>query len=85
MNTLVTEICNKALALSANDRLALVTFLWDSLAQQGENLSNEKETLALARKRAEELDSGAVTALTHEEVMRSLQKVSDETRLSSKG
>ncbi len=78
----LAEISNQAMALTPDDRLALITLLWDSLT--GElDLPGEREAVALAKKRAEELDSGLVTGLTHDEVMSSLEKVLDEAHLSS--
>jgi len=72
MNTQVSDVSDRAMALSADDRLALVTLLWDSLAQEDPKLPDDDETVVLARKRAHELDSGQVQSLSHEEVMASL-------------
>ncbi len=81
MNARVTEINDQARALSADDRLELVTMLWDSLAQDEKTLHDESEAVALARQRAQELDSGAVTASSHEEVMAHLKACGRHTKL----
>ncbi len=81
MTEQLSEISNQAIALPADDRLILVTMLWESLAKDG--LGDDVETIALARQRAKELDTGQVIGISHEEVMASLEKVLNEANLPS--
>ena len=81
--THLAEIGDLAMALPPDDRLALVTMLWDSLAE-GER-AHDTDVIALARQRTQELDSGQVIGVSHEEVMASFEKVLNEAHLSSRG
>ena len=63
------EIQHEALALSEQDRAALVLSLIDTLATPG-----AEATDAEVARRDEELESGAVTPMTHEEFMRRVQE-----------
>lgn len=62
MNRDAGEILKEALALPAEARAALADSLWDSLDQEAED-GIETAWLQEIRRRVEELDSGAVTAI----------------------
>ena len=67
------------LPASARERLALLA--WDSLGRDQAWLAdptNDPEGIALARKRDQALDAGAVVGLTHEEFVRRRVASADE-------
>ncbi len=73
----VDEIVPAALKLPPRDRALLAASLWESLEDPylwaaGE--SSEDESIALAEKRDEELESGTVQPLSHTELMRRLRR-----------
>jgi putative addiction module component (TIGR02574 family) len=76
------EIASGALALSPDDRLVLVTRIWDSLST--EDLEDE-EALAIAERRAAEFDAGLDVAVSYEEVKAEVKQVLDEFRSSPRG
>ena len=84
MSIPLSEIRNQAMGLGRDDRLALIRLLWDSLARECD-LPGEQEALALAVKRAGQLDSGQIAGAPHQDVMNSLDRILDEARLSSGG
>ena len=70
------ELAPEALKLPIRDRAMLAAFLWESLDDpfaKVEELDDE-EALALAEKRDEELESGAVKPLTHADLMGRLRR-----------
>ncbi|RBP39088.1 putative addiction module component (TIGR02574 family) [Roseimicrobium gellanilyticum] len=72
----VDELAPEALKLPIRERAILAAFLWESLDDpyaKVEDLDDE-EALALAEKRDEEIESGAVKPLTHAELMSRLRK-----------
>lgn len=72
----VDELAPEALKLPIRERAILAAFLWESLDDpyaKVEELDDE-EALALAEKRDEEIESGAVKPLTHAELMSRLRK-----------
>ena len=62
MNRDAGEILKEALALPAEARAAMADSLWDSLDQETDP-GAEEAWLKEIRRRVEELDSGAVTAI----------------------
>jgi putative addiction module component (TIGR02574 family) len=72
----VDELAPEVLKLPIRERAILAAFLWESLDDpyaKVEELDDE-EALALAEKRDEEIESGAVKPLTHAELMGRLRK-----------
>lgn len=72
----VDELAPEVLKLPIRERAILAAFLWESLDDpyaKVEELDDE-EALALAEKRDEEIESGAVKPLTHAELMSRLRK-----------
>jgi putative addiction module component (TIGR02574 family) len=72
----VDELAPEVLKLPIRERALLAAFLWESLDDpyaKVEELDDE-EALALAEKRDEEIESGAVKPLTHAELMSRLRK-----------
>ncbi len=76
------EIKNQALELSADDRLVLVTCLWDSLATNDMPFVDDREAVEEALRRDRELEDGRDPGCTHEEVMAEVQNVIDAASLS---
>ena len=69
------QIAPAALQLPARERASLAKSLWESLEDpycHSAALSDE-EALRLAIARDQEIESGAVTPLSHEELMRRLR------------
>jgi putative addiction module component (TIGR02574 family) len=72
----VDELAPEVLKLPIRERAILAAFLWESLDDpyaKVEELDDE-QALALAEKRDEEIESGAVKPLTHAELMSRLRK-----------
>lgn len=64
------QLTRKALALPLNQRAKLAQKLWDSMERDlPDDDEDTRAALALADRRMEELRSGKVKALTHEQVM----------------
>jgi len=64
----LAEIEQAALALTESERAALATKLLDTLPPPGTDVSNEE-----VDRRERELESGQVTAISHEEFVRRVQ------------
>ena len=69
----IDQLTAEALALPLEEREVLAHALLDSIGDQ-EDFEIEPEYLKEILRRAEELDSGAVAELSHEEVMESARK-----------
>lgn len=63
------EIEQEALALPDRDRASLVATLLDTLPPPGTDVSDEE-----VAQREQEMDSGQVAAISHEEFVRSVQE-----------
>lgn len=72
MSRELTELRNKALALSAAERAELAGSLIESL-DDGEDESVEKAWDVEIARRMEELDSGRVKPISHDEFLRRLR------------
>ncbi len=57
-------------ALPASEKLELIELLWDDLGESDVAIPLPDWVDAVARKRSDEMISGAVQSLTHEEVWR---------------
>lgn len=66
------QLVEQLMALPLEQRVDLAQMLWQSIADvpQTDIEDEERKAIALARKRAAELSSGAAVGLSHEEVMR---------------
>jgi len=82
MTAQLAEIESRAMELSLDDRLSLVTLLWDSIAHKESGLSQDREGFAEALCRDREFDDGIEVGCSHEEVMSEVRQVINETRLS---
>ncbi len=72
----IDQIAPEALKLPPRERALLAASLWESIEDPFElpvDLDDE-EAIALAEARDRDLDSGRVTALTHEDLMRRLRQ-----------
>jgi len=85
MSTQVTEIQNMVLALSAEERLTLVTLIWESLAQDNALDEVDPETLAELVRRNQAFETGADPGYSYDEAMAAVQRVIDEARFSQSG
>ena len=72
----IDQIAPEALRLSVRDRALLAATLWESIGDPYTLLSerSDDETWALATAREEELESGAVSPLSHAELMQRLRR-----------
>jgi putative addiction module component (TIGR02574 family) len=72
----VDELAPEVLKLPIRERALLAAFLWESLDDPYAKVEeiDDEEALALAEKRDEEIESGAVKPLTHAELMSRLRK-----------
>lgn len=72
----LSQLTQDALSLSTEDRVRLAQVLWDSVNGNGgyDQLRYEEETIQEALRRDEEMESGRVPGIPHEEVMSRLQK-----------
>jgi putative addiction module component (TIGR02574 family) len=81
----LTEIKEQALKLPAEDREVLAQELWDSLDDE----PLDPEFKAMLDRRWEEIQSGKVKTIPHEEVMararEAVKKVREEKAVSSSG
>lgn len=70
------QIGSEALKLPAKERALLAEFLWESLEDPYDLSASltDDEAVNLAIKRDAEIESGAVKALSHDELMRLLRK-----------
>lgn len=80
----LADVKNEAMKLSPHDRLALVTFLWDSLAE-GDLHFDHRETAQEALRRNDELEHGLSPEITHEEVMAEAREAVNVARISQNG
>lgn len=67
------ELVAEAIALPLSERVLLAQTLWQSIDADHADVS-EKEALREAIRRDRELESGAVTGRSHEEVMQAARK-----------
>ena len=67
------QIAPAALQLPPHERAVLAESLWASLEDPYYINAGEDETLRLAEQRDQELESGAMAPLSHEELMRRLR------------
>ena len=72
----VDQIASEALRLSAHDRALLASSLWESLGDpyQAPGLLTDDAAIRLASQRDQEIESGKVQALSHEEMMARLRR-----------
>jgi hypothetical protein len=72
----IDQIASEALLLPARERALLAGSLWESLEDPDKTNAqmDEATTLALAIERDQQLESGQVRALSHEEVMGKLRR-----------
>ncbi len=71
----IDQIAPEALRLPAKERALLAASLWESIEDPYTITTdlNDEEAVALALSRDEELESGAVTALSHADLMKRLR------------
>jgi len=67
------QITRAALELPLNERVDLAEQLWQSI-EEGLPAVEEREAIETARRRDAELDSGAVSGRTHDQVMESIRR-----------
>lgn len=70
LDQLVTE----AMRLPANERAILAESLWESLGDPFAGEGGEEESDRLAQEREREIESGRITAITHDEMMPRLRQ-----------
>ncbi len=72
----VDQLAPEALKLPVRDRAFLAAFLWESLEDPYSLPAglDEEEAIALSEKRDAEIESGAVTPLSHSDLMSRLRK-----------
>ena len=72
----IDQIAPEALRLPIRDRALLAPTLWESIGDPNMLPAepSDDEAVELALTREEELESGAVSPLSHEELMRCLRK-----------
>ncbi len=70
------KIASEALRLNPRERAVLAEAIWESLEDPYciPNDMSEKEALALAKQRDEEIEKGKVASLSHKELMDRLRK-----------
>lgn len=70
------SLLDRLLALPANERIAVAQAVWDSLEVHERYCGTEDEEAFIEElmRRDAELESGAVTPLTHEELMAAVRK-----------
>jgi len=68
------ELAPEALRLPAKERALLASSLWESIDDPYEVGINEEETISLALERDAEIESGAATAISHQELMTRLKR-----------
>ena len=67
------QITRAALELPLNERVELAEQLWQSI-EEGLPAVEEREAIETAKRRDAELDSGAVSGRTHDQVMESIRR-----------
>ena len=72
----IDQIAPEALRLPARERALLAASLWESIEDPFELVVDldEEEAISLAEKRDRELESGAFTPISHEELMRRVRQ-----------
>lgn len=72
----IDQIAPEALKLPARERALLAASLWESIEDPFELAvgMDDEEAVSLAEARDRELDSGAVSAIPHEDLMRRLRQ-----------
>jgi len=70
------SVTAQALALPKRSRALLADLLLDSLDESAQE-TLDREWLEVAKKRDEEIESGSVQLITHEEMMRSLREAAE--------
>lgn len=72
----IDQIAPEALKLPARERALLAASLWESIEDPFELAGDmdDEEAITLAEARDRELDSGAVSAISHEDLMRRLRQ-----------
>ena len=72
----IDQIAPEALKLPARERALLAASLWESIEDPYELAVglDDEEAISLAEARDRELDSGAVSAISHEDLMRRLRQ-----------
>jgi hypothetical protein len=72
----IDQIAAEALRLPAKDRASLAESLWESLVDPFElpGSADDSETIALAKERNRQLDSGEVQPIFHKELMARLRR-----------
>jgi|GEM_PF-1146083 len=69
------DLCQRALALSRDERSSLIRLLWQGLPpMSGQFRENDPAFVAELNRRAAELESGTVKGIPHEEVMQRLKE-----------
>ena len=70
------QIASEALRLSSHDRAALAETIWESLEDPYISSSDlsDKEAIALAKQRDDEIERGEVMPLSHKELMKRLHE-----------
>ena len=68
------ELAPEALRLPAKERALLASSLWESIDDPYEVGTNEEEAISLAVKRDTEIESGAVNAISHQDLMTRLKR-----------
>jgi putative addiction module component (TIGR02574 family) len=67
------QLTSEAMALPIAERVSLAQALWQSI-DEGLAAAKEREAVAEARRRDEELSSGEVLGRTHDEVMQAARR-----------
>ena len=67
------QLTSEAMALPIAERVSLAQALWQSI-DEGLAAEKEREAVAEARRRDEELSSGKVIGRTHDEVMQAARR-----------
>lgn len=72
----IEQIAPEALKLPARERALLAASLWESIGDPFElpRGMDDEEAIALAESRDRDLESGRVTAVSHEQLMRRLRQ-----------
>jgi putative addiction module component (TIGR02574 family) len=71
----IDQIASEALRLPTKERAMLAGSLWESLGDpSATNVMDEERALALAVERDQEIESGQVQAIKHDELMARLRR-----------
>jgi putative addiction module component (TIGR02574 family) len=79
------QLKQAAMALPLDDRIELAEALWDSLniSAGPDSEARDREDVALALARHEELATGKVTSLTHQEVIAAARRAVEAVRIEA--